>query len=149
MCYPKGFPASGISAGWRIAPAKSCYHFAVFCCTSRCRQAVSYSRIGPLGSARSAKVLCSSSSDFLLHRFSYWKRGWLLLMTPPDRLLNGATLACIGLCSLPVCPQTHNRSLNRLNHWHQTASPAGLMELPSHSYQPSSLLINPSNLLKA
>src|SRR5215468_806267 len=113
MCYPKGFPASGISAGWLIAPAKNCCHFAVFCFTSRCRQAVSYSRIGPLGSARSARVLCMSSSDFLLRRFSAWIRDWYLLMTLPDPLLNWTALAGIGLCSLEVCSEADNRSPTR------------------------------------
>src|SRR5690348_10017402 len=128
MYYPRAFPASAISAGWRIAPANICSHFVVFCFTSRCQQAADRSRIGPTASALSATVRCISSSDFLLHSFSYWKRGWLLLMTHPDRLLNRATLACIGLCSLQVCPQADNRSLNRLNPWHRTASHAWLMD---------------------
>ena len=34
MYYPEAFPAFAISAGWRIAPAKTCFHFVVFCFTS-------------------------------------------------------------------------------------------------------------------
>src|SRR5690348_10835354 len=144
MCYPKGFPASGISAGRLIAPAKSCSHFAVFCFTSRCRPAVSHSRIGPLGSARSAKVLCMSSSDFLLRRFASWIRDWYLLMTLPDRLQNWTTLAGSGLCSLEVCSEADNSSTTRFKDPRRMASQGRLSVLCCELFLTVHVLGSPS-----
>src|SRR5215469_9900282 len=82
------------------------------------------SRIGPLGSAHSAMVPCMSSSDFLLRRFSFCKRGWHLLMTRPDPLLNPAPRAYVDPGSLEVCSQADNRSFMGFNHRRRRASHA-------------------------
>lgn len=115
MYYPKGFPASAISVGWLIARANICSHSVVFCFTRRCQPVIDRSRIGPPGSALCVMVRCMSSSDSLRRRFSYYKRGRLLLMTRLDQLLSSAILSCFVMHSLDVCSEADHSSLIPFN----------------------------------
>jgi hypothetical protein len=130
MYYPEASHAFAISAGWRIAHAKTCSHFVVFSFTSHSQQATHFPRTGTVGSAHCAKVPCISSSDFLLRRCFFLKPQWHVLMTAPDRPLKLANPPRIHPCSLQVCSDAASRSKTLCNH----PRPSGFPCLSNRSF---------------
>src|SRR6266481_973059 len=112
MFYPEVCRASATSAGWPTADARTCSLSVVFCSTSHHPQPMYRLQTNlPPGSAHSAKVPCTSSSDSPLSRSSSRKPDSHVLMTRPDRSLNPATLAGISPCSLNVCPRASEQTI--------------------------------------